>query len=330
MVASQFLDSATEFIFGQSMDLLLGESAESTEFIAAFNEALKGSTKRNILANGQLSFLFMFDKSWKENYTKVHAFVDRNVELAIARINSKASETSGDEEKTSARKRYTLADEMAKVIPDPVALRFQLLNVFMPARDGTAILMSNTIFFLARNPSIWAELHKQALALGDNPLTLQTLKSLTYFRYTLQETLRIQGPYAGMRNVANRDTVLPRGGGPDGSAPIFVPKGTKVSLCTLPGFEDPKIWGDDVRTFRPSRFEGKALGYDFYPFAVGPRICPGQEQVYIQATYLLVRMAQKYKAIENRDPCLEYVEAIRALAESKNGVKVGLIPTESA
>lgn len=325
----QFLDSATEFIFGQSMDLLLDDSSsvESTEFIAAFNAALKGSTKRRVLANGRLKFLFMFDKTWKENYSKVHAFVDRNVELAMARVNSKPSE------KTSERRRYVLADEMAKVISDPVALRFQLLNIFMPARDGTAILMSNTIFYLARNPPVWAELHKQALALGDSkePLTLQTLKSLTYFRHTLQETLRIQGPYAGMRNVANRDTVLPRGGGPDGSAPVFVPKGTKISLCTLPGFEDPEVWGDDVRTFRPSRFEGKAqLGYDFYPFAAGPRVCPGQEQVYIQATYLLVRMAQKYKAIESRDPCLEYVEAVRALMESKNGVKVGLIPAESS
>ena len=56
------------------------------------------------------------------------------------------------------------------------------------------------------------------------------------------------------------------------------------------------------------------------------RMCPAQNQVLIQLSYLLVRMAQKYRAIENKDQHLGYVEEIKMTVESRNGVKIALIP----
>jgi hypothetical protein len=38
---------------------------------------------------------------------------------------------------------------------------------------------------------------------------------------------------------------------------------------------------------------------------------------------------QKFKALENRDPVWEFVEQSRLAVESRNGVKVGLIPAET-
>ena len=331
------MDSSTEFIFGESVNLLLDESAKSNAFLNAFNQSLAGAAKRGNIANGNLNFLFMFDKTWEENYSQVHAFVDRNIARTLAEIDSESAKDSKEEQnsfnaKDSApeRKRYVLIYQMAKEVRDPIALRFHLLNVFLPARDGTAIAVSHALFHLARNPSIWTELRKQALALGNIPITFEVLQGLPYFRYTLQEAIRLQGPAGRNQRLAIRDTTLPRGGGPDGAFPVFVPKGTIVATNSFPGSRNQEVWGEDVETFRPSRFEGRTIGWEFTPFFGGPRICPAQQQVITQGTYLLLRLVQEFKAIENRDECLEYVEFYRMLGQSRNGVKVALHPSRDA
>ena len=76
---------------------------------------------------------------------------------------------------------------MAKETPDKVDLRNQILNVFFPARDSTAIALSNTVYLLARHPTVWDKLRADVLNLGDKPLTYKSLRSLCYLRYTINE-----------------------------------------------------------------------------------------------------------------------------------------------
>ena len=317
----QFLDSSTEFIFGESIDSLRDTTGKPEEFLNAFNKALAGAGKR-LNMGGAFSFLYMFDMTWKEDYTKVHAFIDQQ----IARYSDPADSKV---DPSDQRHRYVLIEGMAREIQDPIELRFQLLNIFFPARDTSAIAVSNTLFFLARNPEIWTELRQQALKFGDQPLTFERLKSLHSFRYTLFEGIRLQGPSGQTRREALRDTTLPRGGGPDGSSPVFVPKGTYIYLNNFPKMYDTSVWGEDVEAFRPSRFEGKLLNWEFTPFFGGPRICPAINQVISQSVYLLVRLVTEFESIENRDECFEYVEQIRMLCESRNGIKIALHPAKS-
>ena len=265
----------------------------------------------------------MFDKAWENDCAKVHGFIDG----CIARYFR-----STEKDPSDGRKRYVLIEGMAKEIKDPVQLRFQLLNIFFPARETAAIATSNVLFLLARNPQVWAELRKQALALGDQPITYELLKSqsLQLFRYTFYEGLRLHSPSNQSRRIAVCDTVLPRGGGPDGSSPAFVSQGTMVYLNNFPTMRDPDIWGEDVEAFRPTRFEGKLLGWEFTPFLGGPRICPANQQVISQSIYLLVRLVREFESIENRDECLEFVEGIRMLFESRNGCKIALHPAKDS
>ena len=159
------------------------------------------------------------------------------------------------------------------------------------------------------------------------PVTFEKLKGNALFRYTFYEAIRIQGPSGQVRRIAMRDTTLPRGGGPDGSAPIFVPKGTQVYCNNFPGYRNKELWGEDILEFRPNRFAGKLLNWEFTPFFGGPRICPASNQVIAQSIYVLFRLVLKYDRIENRDPCYEYVEDTRMLVESRNGVKIALHPS---
>ena len=117
------------------------------------------------------------DKKWKNAYKKVHVFIDKHVARALAETKPGTDGTKGDGLRPH---RYVLMHEMAKEIRDPIALRFQVLNVFFPARDSTGIALSNALFNLARNPSVWTELREQALALGSQPLTFEVLKSLPF------------------------------------------------------------------------------------------------------------------------------------------------------
>ena len=309
-------------MFGRSIDSLL-DSPQSYDFLDAFEKSLAEAGRRTFQA-GPFSFLFRSsDESWKKDYGKIHAYVDREATRALNEL-----EVSDGEKPSDKPGRYVLVDEMAKQIKDPIALRSSLLHAWLPATDSTSRAVANSLFYIARNPEMWADLRQRSLALGDTPLTFETLKSLHYFRYTMFEGIRMNGPAGRIQRIAIRDTVLPRGGGPDGSAPTFVPKGTMVTLSNQPKYRDPKIWGEDVEAFRPGRYEGKVLGWDFTPFFGGPRICPAQQLVISQSVYLLIRLTREFETMENRDEVFEYVEQIKINAESGNGVKVALHPAK--
>lgn len=315
-----FLDSGTEFIFGQSFDCLAGKSAQAEEMLAAFKECRRSLGKSRILG-GRLPFFR--DTEFEKNVEIVHAFVDRQVARALDRArDSNDAGALGDR----SRHHYVLLDELAKVAPDPAMLRFEMLHVFMPAFQSISNVFSSVLFHLARHPDVWADLRGQALALGDDdePVTFELLKSLHSFRNVIYEGLRIHGSSGRLSRTAIRDTVIPRGGGPDGMSPVLVPKGQRVMLELYAKLNDPAVWGDDAHEFRPSRFEGRRLNWDFVAFSGGPRICPAQQQAITQTIYLLVRLTREFEVLENRDPCLEYVEAVSLVSESKNGVQVAL------
>ena len=300
------------------MNSLLPETpAECTEFLEAFAQAQRWVTKRR--EAGWLRYRYEFDKDWKSSYTKVHRFIDQHVERALRETKD---EDKTDVDSQPVRKRYVLLNEMAKQIRDPIKLRYQVLGVFMPARDTTSIAVGNTLFQLARHPHIWTKLRQTSLQLGKETLTFEKLKSLAEFRYVLLETIRLSGPAARVWRVALRDTILPLGGGSDQKSPVFVPKGTTVVMGTWCVHHDRDIWGDDVQEFKPDRWLGLKPQWEFVPFLGGPRICPAQQQVLTHAVYILVRLTQKFEAIENCDPVFEYIEKFTMGFESRNGVKV--------
>ncbi|KAI9725511.1 MAG: mitochondrial escape protein 2 [Chrysothrix sp. TS-e1954] len=297
-----FLDSSTEFIFGQSVDTLRDSTTRSQDFIAAFNRATAGAGKR-LRPTSRLAKLtanIMPDRAWRADCKIVHDYVDDCISQHRASVQS--SEKRGQ--------RYVLIESMSQAVPDPIELRFQLVQIFSLARETAAMGFSSVLFMLARNPHYWTELRAQALSLGeDHPLILERLKELPLFRHTVLETFRLHSPVTRNRRQAACDTVLPLGGGPDGTQPLFVLKDTVIWVDKYRVLRDPKVWGDDIETFRPSRWENRRSSWDFTPFGMGPRMCPASQLVVSQCIYLLFRLVREFEAIENRDSCLEYVEA---------------------
>ena len=87
---------------------------------------------------------------------------------------------------------------------------------------------------------------------------------MTYLQMAIKEALRLNPPVALNAREAVRDTVLPRGGGPDGKEPIFVPKGTNVRYQPWCMQRRKDLYGEDAEEFRPERWEKIRPTYVFH------------------------------------------------------------------
>lgn len=172
---------------------------------------------------------------------------------------------------------------------------------------------------------MWHKLRQQILDVPET--TVDGLKRLSYLQNVINEALRLNPPVSNMTRIALKDTVLPRGGGPKGDAPIFVSKGTIVSSVFFKLHRNKDVYGEDVELWRPERWENLKLlelAWKFVPFGGGPHACPGQQLVLNRVSFTLTRLLKAFDRIENRDPVQEFVPLHKLVTASQNGVKVAL------
>ena len=285
------IDSATEFLFGESTHCLApGTSSDfAAEFAAAFNRS-QGAAALGA-RNGPLASRFFQKANVQKDIKYVHDFTDHYVKLGLDHYRAHNLEKS-----VSKRgERYVFLHELVKATQDPIRLRTELLNILLAGRDTTASLLSNVWFELARNPTVWAKLRDEVDALDGEKPVYEDIKSMKYLRFVLNECKEFHFPLslacifdnlAALRlypvvptntRMAVVDTVLPVGGGPDGKSPLFVPAGKNVawSLYTMHRRKD--IYGEDADEFKPERWETLRVGWEYLPFNGGPRICIGRE-----------------------------------------------------
>lgn len=89
---------------------------------------------------------------------------------------------------------------------------------------------------------------------AENP-TWEDLRNMKYLNWVLKEALRLNPPVATNAREAIRDTVLPRGGGPDGNDPVFVTKGMVFRYMPWVMHRRKDVFGEDAEAFRPERWE---------------------------------------------------------------------------
>lgn len=317
------LDSATEFLFGESVNSLGStEGSDQHRFGTAFDYAQSKIGNRD-----RLSWLTsMFSRSELERSCKfVHAFVDQIVYRTLEKTKSYDSEKPDNFDESG---RYVFLTEVAKKTRDPNQLRDESLNILLAGRDTTASLLSHTFHVLARRPDIVKKLKAEVDELGGKKPTYETLKSMKYLKYLLNESLRLFPVVPGNARFANKRTTLPRGGGPDGNSPIYIPKGAVVTYSVFSMHTRKDIYGPDADEFRPERWapeEGLRPGWGYLPFNGGPRICVGQQFALTEASYTIVRLMQEFESIENHDE-KPWAEKLALTLAVQNGVQVSMVP----
>lgn len=279
------LDSATEFLFGESTFCLapgkaagsgpLAKSGGEKGFAYAFNRCQDDILKR---LQAQNFYWLVNPREFREAVKTVHEVVEYYVDKALAKQNASEEEKNID----SPNSRYVFLEAVARETQDRKALRDQMLNILLAGRDTTASLLTTSFFYLARNPAIFDRLRSKILEAfpaseNDNEITIGRLREVKYLRYFINEVLRLVPPVPFNHRFATRDTTIPVGGGPDGKSPIFVKKGMKVSYIVAVMHRRKDIWGEDAEQFRPERwYEKSKYGWEFLPFNGGPRICLGR------------------------------------------------------
>jgi cytochrome P450 len=209
------IDSATEFLFGESVETLVkGTGAGFTDAFTHSQEYIANSARW-----GKWAKYFPANKRFQQDAKLVHDFVDYFVDKGLAK------EKFGQ----SDPERYVFIDELVSQTSDRVRIRSELLNILLAGRDTTASLLTNLWFVLAKRPDVWARLQADIAQLGGEKPTFEQLRDLKYLRALMNESLRIHPVVPVNSRQATEDTTLPLGGGPDGLAPLFMPKGSIVA-----------------------------------------------------------------------------------------------------
>ena len=85
----------------------------------------------------------------------------------------------------------------------------------------------------------------------------------------------------------------------------------------------PERWGPDAAIFNPDRSDipDKAKTYEYLPFGAGPRQCIGRDKALAEASYVLVRLLQRFTNIESRDE-RDWQGHVQLSAQNAHGCKV--------
>ncbi|KAL5348540.1 hypothetical protein ACLOAV_005956 [Pseudogymnoascus australis] len=331
------LDSATEFLFGESVDSQLvglpgyvkdhtrDESQSEEVFAAAFD---KGQSVLATRSRMQGLYWLYNPKDFKKSCTDCHAFIDHFVRLALSKDLPAEKTPPADSEK-GKKEKYVFLEALAAETRDPIELRSQMLNILLAGRDTTASLIGWVFYSLARDPERYAKLRNIVLEefgtySQPRDITFARLKSCQYLQHVNNEALRLYPVVPVNSRTANKDTTLPRGGGPDGKSPIFVPKGRACDYSVFVMHRRKDLWGADADEFVPERWEKRRVGWDFLPFNGGPRICIGQQFALTEASYVIVRLLQRFDGMENRDFSGKALHNLTLTSCSGTGVKVRL------
>ena len=180
------LNSATHFLFGESLDSLDPCLLQASS-IEGFEEAFDLAQDYLFARSRALGFYWLINpKAFRDATRTVHGVVDYYVRRAIAMRkdgNQRHKETG----------RYIFLETLAAETQEPKILRDNLLNILLAGRDTTSSLLSSTFYYLARHPRVWQKLREQIVAhfgTVSEPLaelTQTSLRAIPYLRYVLNE-----------------------------------------------------------------------------------------------------------------------------------------------
>ncbi|KAF7122057.1 hypothetical protein CNMCM5793_000012 [Aspergillus hiratsukae] len=336
------LDSTTEFLFGHSVDsqltALLAENADgdgASGREASFARALN-TAQQSLATRGRLQELYWLynPASFRESCADVHSFVDGFVQIALERASSTENRLrqKGAEEQAKEkdkRKKYVFLDELASQTRDSIELRSQLLNILLAGRDTTASFLGWTFYLLARHQAIFNKLRQIVLrdfGAFDQPteITFARLHACQYLQWVNRETLRLFPVVPVNARRALKDTFLPVGGEADGLSRIFIRKGQVVNYSVHVMHRHRDLWGPNADEFVPERWDKRQSGWEYLPFNGGARICLGQKFALTNVSYVIVRLLQRFEAIENLDSESETKHHLTLTDCSGTGVQVRL------
>ncbi|KAF8160351.1 cytochrome P450 [Mycena galopus ATCC 62051] len=286
------LDSATEFLFGKSVDSISAglpypESAP-IDNSAYFLRSIV------MLARAAFSTKWPLKEFWTDRIKPHRAIADAYIEpiLNAALEKRKAGEQGkGDDEPETFLSHLVQGTDNKEVIRDSI------FNILVAGRDTTAATLTFAVYMLAEHPDLADRLRKEILdVVGSSRMpTYDDFRNMKYLRAFINETLRLYPPVPFNNRTSKKSTLWPA------VKPEANRSTIRYSVFLMHRRTD--LWGPDALKFDPDRFLDERVKkyltpnpFIFLPFNAGPRICLGQQFAYNEASFFLVRLLQKFTA----------------------------------
>ncbi|THU81667.1 cytochrome P450 [Dendrothele bispora CBS 962.96] len=349
-VVSRFtIDSATEFLFGKDIGTLNEPLAYPFyAFSSSNNTSNTHSTIKSFAHSFTSAQMHTFHRArWGKHWPLVEFWKDRTKEemkgvrrvldpilvQALERKSGKQGEEKEEEGVKEVRDREvgegeTLLDHLINYTDDPVILRDEIMNLAVAGRDTTASILTFTMYMLSQHPEILRKLREEVLQKigGKRRPTYEDFREMRYLRAVLNETLRLYPPVPFNMRQCKDGALLP----PikPGDKPIYVPPGTRCAYSVLVMHRRPDLWGPTALDFDPDRFLDSRVHeyltpnpFIFLPFNAGPRICLGQQFAYHEASFFLVRLLQRFGAIELVEEAMPLTGRVPKEWKDEGGIK---------
>ncbi|XP_070843791.1 cholesterol 24-hydroxylase-like [Chaetodon trifascialis] len=182
----------------------------------------------------------------------------------------------------SAGKEESMTQEDEELILD------NFVTFFIAGQETTANQLAFCIMELARHPDILEKVKKEVdEVIGmKQDISYDDLGELSYLSQVLKETLRIYPTAPGTSRDVLEDIVI---------AGIHIPGGVTCMLSSYVAGRMEKFFKDPLK-FDPDRFHPDAPKpyYCYYPFALGPRSCLGQNFAQMEAKVVMAKLLQRF------------------------------------
>ncbi|MCF3933894.1 cytochrome P450 [Acuticoccus sp. M5D2P5] len=223
---------------------------------------------------------------------RIHTIIDQIMDEIIRDREADAASGITSEEQQRCPRHAMIsqlfdAQEDGKPAFDREAIRNEAMILFMAGHETTANTLAWVFYLLSQ--AEWArdkldEEHRQVL--GGRAPTYEDLGKLVYTRAVIEETLRLYPPVP----LLGREAVCP---GKLGDREVS--EGSIVLVAPWLLHRNPNLW-DRPDDFIPERFLGeKRPGkYQYVPFSIGPRVCPGMQFALNEAITCLAVLRQAF------------------------------------
>ncbi|BGO92808.1 hypothetical protein NBRC10512_007927 [Rhodotorula toruloides] len=165
--------------------------------------------------------------------------------------------------------------------------------------DTTAVTMRALLYFIVRDPAVYAKVMREIENAFDSGLLSLPIKysdgtKLSYFQSCLKETLRLHPavPWTLPRVVPKEGAVL---------AGRYYAPGTQVAMSPFVFHRRTEAFGPDTAVFRPERWleateeEKKVMERNLITFGSGSRVCIGKNISLMEITKVLPTLLWKYR-----------------------------------
>uniref|UniRef100_A0AAY5KAW4 Cholesterol 24-hydroxylase n=1 Tax=Esox lucius TaxID=8010 RepID=A0AAY5KAW4_ESOLU len=266
------LDVITKVAFGVDLDLL---NDSDTPFPKAIEMCLKGMLNpKNWKFISEVKDAAKLLRTTGRQWINDRKMAVQNGEDVPKDILTQILKTAGSEEKMGKDDKELMLDNF--------------VTFFIAGQETTANQLAFAVMELGRLPEILAKVKQEVDdVLGmKQEFSFDHLGKMTYLSQVLKETLRLYPTAPGTSRSIPKNIVI------DG---IHIPAGTTCFFNSYVCGRMDKFFEDPLK-FDPERFHPDAAKpyYCYYPFALGPRSCLGQNFAQMEAKVVMAKLLQRF------------------------------------